>query len=87
MLTSKYQRYSYTFRTKADLDTTATYRLLFRLISEETDTYTYYSNAYICMPKLEEGNMATAWDTSEGDVKSIITQTANRIESKIVTED
>jgi len=39
------------------------------------------------MPKLEEGNMATAWDTSESDVKSIITQTANRIESKIVTED
>ena len=86
MLTSKYQRYSYTFRTKADLDTTATYRLLFRLISEETDTYTYYSNAYICMPKLEEGNMATAWDTSEGDVKSIITQTANSIESQIVSE-
>ena len=81
MLTSKYQRYSYTFRTKADLDTTATYRLLFRLISEETSTYTYYSNAYICMPKLEEGNMATSWDTSEGDIKSIITQTANTIES------
>lgn len=79
MLTSEYQRYSYTFRTKSDLDTTATYQLLFRLISEETDTETYYSNAYICMPKLEEGNMATAWDTSESDMKSIITQTANQI--------
>ena len=86
MLSNKYQRYSYTFKTKADLDTTATFRLLFRLISEETSTYTYYSNAYICMPKLEEGNMATSWDTSEGDMKSIITQTANTIESQIVSE-
>lgn len=87
MLTNKYQRYSYTFKTKADLDTTATYKLLFRLISEQTDTYTYYSNAYVCMPKLEEGNMATSWDTSEGDIKSIITQTANTIESQIVSEN
>ena len=86
MLTSMYQRYSYTFRTKSDLDTTATYYLLFRLISEETDTETYYSNAYICMPKLEEGNMASAWDTNDTDIKTVITQTANAIESQIVSE-
>ena len=88
---SNWKRYSYTFKTKSDLDTSGTYIILFRLISDETltsnGTVTYYSNTYVCMPKLEEGNMATAWDASEDDVKSLITQTAESIEAKIVSED
>ena len=86
-LNSTWQRYSYTFKTKADLDVNGTYKLLFRLISNESGGTTFYSNAYICMPKLEEGNMATAWDSSTADIRSLITQTADSIEAKIISED
>ena len=86
-LTNEYKRYSYTFKTKADLDEAGNYYCLFRLIKTEENGVSYYSNAYICMPKLEEGTMATAWETNEADMKSYVTQKADLIESKIVTED
>ena len=86
--TSKWQRYSYTFKTLSTVSPTNTYKVLFRLITDtSTNNVTYYSNTYICMPKLEEGTMATAWDTSEEDMKSYITQKADSIEAKIVSED
>lgn len=86
--TSKWQRYSYTFKTLSTVSPSNTYKVLFRLITDtSSNNVTYYSNTYICMPKLEEGTMATAWDSSEEDVKSYITQKADSIEAKIVSED
>ena len=86
-LTDKWERYSYTFKTVDALDVGANHSCLFRLIKTVENGTTYYSNAYICMPKIEEGTMATAWDTTDADMKSYITQKADLIESKIVTED
>lgn len=83
-LTSDWKRYQYTFKTKSNLDTSGEYYALFRLWYMEDG---FYSNASICMPKLEEGTMATAWDNSTTDIKSQITQTASSIEAKIVSED
>jgi hypothetical protein len=85
-LTDKWQRYSYTFKTKDALDESATYGYLFRLGKTVENGTTYYSCAYICMPKLEEGTVATDWDTTDADMKSYVTQKADLIESKIVTE-
>ena len=86
--TSKWQRYSYTFKTLSTVSPTNTYRVLFRLIADTTsNNVTYYSNTYICMPKLEEGTMATAWDSNNVDMKSYISQKADSIEAKIVSED
>ena len=85
-LTNDWKRYSYTFKTKSSLDITSNHGCLFRLI-KTTDGGTYYSNAWICMPKLEEGNMATAWDTTDVDMKSYVTQQVDLIESKIMSED
>lgn len=86
-LTDKWERYSYTFKTVDALDVGANHSCLFRLIKTVENGTTYFSNAYICMPKIEEGTMATAWDTTDADMKSYITQKADLIESKIVTED
>ena len=72
-LTDKWQRYSYTFKTKDALDESANYGYLFRLGKTIENGVTYYSNAYICMPKLEEGTVATAWDTTDADMKSYVT--------------
>lgn len=86
-LSDEWERYSYTFKTKDDLDESGTYNYLFRLGSSVENGVRYYSGAYICMPKLEEGTMATDWNTTTDDMKSYITQQADLIESKIVTED
>ena len=86
-LSNEWERYSYTFRTRDDLDESGTYNYLFRLGSSVENGVRYYSGAYICMPKLEEGTMATDWNTTADDMKSYITQQADLIESKIVTED
>lgn len=88
--TSKWQRYSYTFKTLPTVSPSNSYNVLFRLLSDvdgEKLSSIYYSNCYICMPKLEEGTMATAWDSSDEDMKSYITQKADSIEAKIVSED
>lgn len=87
-LTNQWQRYFYTFKTKSNLDENGTYCCLFRLQSyKESNGSTFYANGYVCMPKLEEGTVPTAWDTTDADMKSYITQKADLIESKIVTED
>ncbi len=86
-LTNDWQRYSYTFRTKSDLDISSNHGCLFRLLKTTENGLTYYSNAWICMPKLEEGNLATAWDTTDVDMKSYVTQQVDLIESKIISED
>lgn len=84
---SNWKRYYYTFKTRSTVSPKNKYNLLFRLISDTIGDTTYYSNTYISMPKLEEGTMPTAWDVSGEDVKSFITQTADSIEAKIVSED
>ena len=84
---SNWQRYYHTFKTRSTVSPKNKYNLLFRLISDTIGDTTYYSNTYISMPKLEEGTMPTAWDVSGEDVKSFITQTADSIEAKIVSED
>lgn len=86
-LTGEWKRYSYTFKTVADLDESRNLGYLFRLIKTTENGTAYYSNAYICMPKLEEGTVATAWCTTDIDMKSYITQQAELIESKIMSED
>jgi hypothetical protein len=72
-LTNQYKRYYYTFKTRTDLEESGSYSCLFRLRSTVENGTTYYSNAFICMPKLEEGTMATAWDTNDADMKSYVT--------------
>lgn len=55
-LTSSWVKHTVTFKTKKTLDTT-TQTLLFRLYENST--------IYICMPKLEKGEVATDWCLSE----------------------
>ena len=86
-LTSEWKRYSYTFRTTSNLNVEANHGCLFRLVKTVENGTTYYSDAYVCMPKIEEGTMATDWESNADDMKSYITQKADSIESKIVTED
>lgn len=83
----KWQRYSYTFKTRSSVSPSNSYNVLFRLPSEAVGANTYFSNTYICMPKLEEGTIPTAWDISGTDMKSFITQKADSIEAKIISED
>ncbi len=86
-LTSEWKRYSYTFKTTSNLNVEANHGCLFRLLKTVENGTTYYSDAFVCMPKIEEGTMATDWETNADDMKSYITQKADLIESKIVSED
>ena len=72
-LTSEWKRYSYTFKTTSNLNIEANHGCLFRLVKTVENGTTYYSDAYVCMPKIEEGTMATDWETNADDMKSYIT--------------
>ena len=63
-----WKRVSVTFKTRDDLSLTASHYVTFRAfnIKDSSNNWTY-PQIYIAHPKLEEGNVATAWSQSAHD--------------------
>lgn len=66
-LSSEWKRHTLTFKTKATLPSTDQQYVLFRLPPALHEQL--YSNAYICMPKLESGMFATGFIDGLSDLK------------------
>ena len=66
-LSTEWKRHTLTFKTKATLSSTDKQYVLFRLPPALHEKL--YSNAYICMPKLESGMFATGFVDGLSDLK------------------
>lgn len=60
-LTEVWTRHTLTFKTRSSIPTTYANNILFRMAQASNKTW-------ICMPKLEQGTVATAYCTNDGDV-------------------
>ena len=83
-ISDQWTRYTYTFKTVRNLETSLDINVLFRLPVLSSDTCKY-RNAYITMPQLEEGKTASTWNANSKDVTTILEASTDGIKLALNT--